>query len=261
MTVKHVLLSSAALLMSASVAFAAYDPAAESREREITRQLNQQQAREAQSALERYEQSMQGRATDDARAQMDETLKSSATPTEIMPDTYSSNGATDYFDDDDTDTLGSSVENSDYYAAADGSRSSRTDSGYMSDSRDMVTRQATDEETDMASDSRVTTPENYADDELDVRGTGIGLQEVVRPQATLRDVKVETSDGEAVGEVQTVILGDAGTPSRLIIDAESLLGDAEPIEIDASQFVYDPDRNVLVTDLTANEIQNMAFAE
>jgi hypothetical protein len=261
------------LCLSASTAFAAYDPSAETREREITRNLNQEQLASARSDLDRYEPSwsevrpaptpVPQPADDATREPMDE-MTSTMPPSPISPQGYEPNpGVTDRSNYEVGSAGNDIYDSSDNYSSADGSRSSRTDSGFMSDTRSTVTRQATEDEVDRGYyASRQTGLEDMrVDDDVVNPGAGISLSEVVRPQATLPDVRVETSRGERVGEVQTVLLDSDGVPSILIIEADELLDDEPPIRLEASQFLYDPDRNIVVTDLSTTEIQNMAMAE
>jgi hypothetical protein len=273
MKIKYIVMSSAAVFLSASAAFAAYDPSAETREREITRNLNQEQLATARSDLDRYERSqsemrpapaaMPDPADDATRQHMDE-MTSTMPPSPISPEGYEPNpGVTDRSNYE-VGSVGNDIyDSSDNYSSADGSRSSRTDSGFMSDTRSTVTRQATEDEVDRGyyASSRASIEDTRIDDDVVNPGAGISLSEVVRPQATLPDVKVETSRGERVGEVQTVLLDSEGRPSILIIEADELLNDEPPIRLEASRFLYDPDRNVVVTDLSTTEIQNMAMAE
>lgn len=101
-----------------------------------------------------------------------------------------------------------------------------------------------------------------ADIPEDMKIADVLLTEVTDPKATLAEAKVETTSGDPIGEVQTIVVGSDGKASSIVVEASGFLGvDEEPVQIGANEFTYVPERNVLVTDLTKTEIANLAMAE
>lgn len=84
------------------------------------------------------------------------------------------------------------------------------------------------------------------------------LDSVSNPPQTLANASVETSNGQAVGAVQRVITDAAGKAKTVVV---ALLGKASRlVAIAANQLTFDQSRDVVVAQLSADEIQNLPMA-
>lgn len=82
----------------------------------------------------------------------------------------------------------------------------------------------------------------------------VPLTDIDNAASTMISAQVETEDGIPVGEVRNVVTDDEGKASAVVLEASN---DDRFIKIDANQFVYKPDRNILVTSLSSDDIDNM----
>lgn len=81
----------------------------------------------------------------------------------------------------------------------------------------------------------------------------VSLDAVANPPQTLANASVETSTGQAIGAVQKVVTGSDGKTQALDV---ALLGpQSKIVSIDATQLSYDQSRNVVVAQLSADQIQ------
>ena len=86
----------------------------------------------------------------------------------------------------------------------------------------------------------------------------VALSAITNPPQTLANASVETAQGQAVGAVQKVVTGSDGKTQALDV---SLLGSSSKIvSIDAAQLSYDQSRNVVVAQLSADQIQALPAA-
>ncbi|HVU20272.1 MAG TPA: hypothetical protein VHE09_06030 [Rhizomicrobium sp.] len=84
------------------------------------------------------------------------------------------------------------------------------------------------------------------------------LDSVSNPPQTLANASVETSNGQAVGAVQRVITDAAGKAKTVVV---ALLGKASHlVAIAANQLTFDQSRDVVVAQLSADEIQSLPMA-
>lgn len=81
----------------------------------------------------------------------------------------------------------------------------------------------------------------------------VSLAQVANSPQTLANASVETANGQAIGAVQKVVTGVDGKAQTLDI---ALLGaESKIVAIDAAQLSYDQSRNVVVAQLSADQIQ------
>jgi len=84
------------------------------------------------------------------------------------------------------------------------------------------------------------------------------LDSISNPPQTLANASVETSNGQAVGAVQRVITDAAGKAKTVVV---ALLGKASRlVAIAANQLTFDQSRNVVVAQLSADQIDNLPMA-
>ena len=86
-------------------------------------------------------------------------------------------------------------------------------------------------------------------------GTGgtIALSMIANPPQTLANASVETSTGQAIGAVQKVVIDGNGKAQT--VDVALLGPQSKIVAIDAAKLTYDQSRNVVVAQLSADEIQ------
>lgn len=81
----------------------------------------------------------------------------------------------------------------------------------------------------------------------------VSLAQIANPPQTLANASVETSNGQAIGAVQKVVTGGDGKAQSVDI---ALLGpQSKIVSIDANQLSFDQSRNVVVAQLSADQIQ------
>jgi hypothetical protein len=84
------------------------------------------------------------------------------------------------------------------------------------------------------------------------------LDSVKNSPETLANASVETSNGQAIGAVQRVITDAAGNAKTVVV---SLLGKASRlVAIAANQLTFDQSRNVVVAQMSADQIDNLPMA-
>jgi hypothetical protein len=81
------------------------------------------------------------------------------------------------------------------------------------------------------------------------------LDTVANPPQTLANANVETSNGQAIGAVQKVVVGADGKAS--LVDVALRANPGKIVEIDAGSLSYDQSRNVVVTQLNSDQINAM----
>ncbi len=90
---------------------------------------------------------------------------------------------------------------------------------------------------------------------------GLNGVDVPNPAATLSTASVKTSDGQAVGEVRSVVVGPNGKANAVIVEVGGFLNVGErAVAIDAKTFTYLKDRNILVASLSKADIEKMPVA-
>jgi hypothetical protein len=86
----------------------------------------------------------------------------------------------------------------------------------------------------------------------------VSLDTVANSSQTLANASVETNDGQAVGAVQKVVTDGSGKAQT--VDVALLGSQSKTVAIDATQLSYDQQRNVVVAQLTADQIQALPSA-
>ncbi|MBV9992295.1 MAG: hypothetical protein JOZ72_13505 [Alphaproteobacteria bacterium] len=86
----------------------------------------------------------------------------------------------------------------------------------------------------------------------------VTLAQIANPPQTLVNASVETNNGQAVGAVQKVVTGTDGKAQAL--DVALLGAQSKIVAIDANQLSYDQSRNVVVAQLSADQIQALPAA-
>jgi len=86
----------------------------------------------------------------------------------------------------------------------------------------------------------------------------VSLTALANPPQTLANASVETSNGQAVGAVQKVVTGTDGKAQA--VDVALLGAQSKTVSIDATQLAYDQSRNVVVAQLSADQIQALPAA-
>jgi hypothetical protein len=86
----------------------------------------------------------------------------------------------------------------------------------------------------------------------------VSLDSVSNPPQTLANASVETRNGQAIGAVQRVILNAGGKAQTVVV---ALLGKASRmVAIAANQLTFDQSRNVVVAQLSADQINSLPMA-
>jgi hypothetical protein len=91
-----------------------------------------------------------------------------------------------------------------------------------------------------------------------VAGGTVALSAIANPPQTLANASVETSSGQAVGAVQKVVTGADGKAQAL--DVALLGAQSKIVAIDAAQLSYDQSRNVVIAQLSTEQIQALPAA-
>lgn len=87
---------------------------------------------------------------------------------------------------------------------------------------------------------------------------GLMLNDVPNPATTLSTAAVKTANGEALGEVRSVIVGPNGKVTAIIVDVGGFLNVGERgVSIDAAAFTYLKDRNILVANVDKAAVEKM----
>lgn len=82
--------------------------------------------------------------------------------------------------------------------------------------------------------------------------TGISLTDVPNARSEFQSATIETRNGEEIGTVQSVDLNSDGTARAVRADV-----DGRQVSIDSNDLVYVKQNKALVTDLTKPEIENL----
>ncbi len=86
----------------------------------------------------------------------------------------------------------------------------------------------------------------------------MALSAVSDPKDTLTKAKVEDAAGNSVGSVDDVTFNKAGKPTSLKVDVGGFLGVGDKdVAMKASAFKFDPDRKVLITTMTKDQIKKL----
>ena len=86
----------------------------------------------------------------------------------------------------------------------------------------------------------------------------ISLNAVSDPKDTLTKAKVEDAGGNSVGSVDDVTIDKKGKPASLKVDVGGFLGvGGKDVAMKASSFKFDPDRKVLITSMTKDQIKKL----
>lgn len=81
----------------------------------------------------------------------------------------------------------------------------------------------------------------------------VSLAQIANPPQTLMNASVETVNGQAVGAVQKVVTDGSGKAQAVTV---ALLGaQSKIVSLEANQVKYDQSRNVVVAQLSADQIQ------
>src|SRR6267142_1715874 len=86
----------------------------------------------------------------------------------------------------------------------------------------------------------------------------ISLSAVSDPKDSLTKAKVVDASGNSVGSVDDVMFDKKGKPASLKVDVGGFLGVGDKdVAMKASAFKFDPDRKVLVTTMTKDQIKKL----
>jgi sporulation protein YlmC with PRC-barrel domain len=86
----------------------------------------------------------------------------------------------------------------------------------------------------------------------------LALSAVSNPKDTLTKAKVVDAAGNSIGSVDDVMFDKKGKPTSLKVDVGGFLGVGDKdVAMKASAFKFDPDRKVLVTNMTKGQIQKL----
>jgi len=87
---------------------------------------------------------------------------------------------------------------------------------------------------------------------------GLSAKDVPNPATTLSTASVKTSDGQALGEVRSVVVGPDGKATAIIVEVGGFLNVGERgVSIDATKFTYLKDRNILVAAVAKSDVEKM----
>jgi len=86
----------------------------------------------------------------------------------------------------------------------------------------------------------------------------VALSAVSNPKATLATAEIKNRKGQALGEVKAVDVATDGKVKAVKADVGGFLGVGErEVSLDARNLVYLKDRNLIVTDMTKPQIENL----
>jgi PRC-barrel domain len=87
---------------------------------------------------------------------------------------------------------------------------------------------------------------------------GLGAKDVPNPATTLSTASVKTTDGQALGEVRSVVVGPDGKASAVVVEVGGFLNVGERgVSIDATKLTYLKDRNILVAALAKSDVEKL----
>jgi len=88
--------------------------------------------------------------------------------------------------------------------------------------------------------------------------SAVPLTKVSNPVNTLATAKVDDRAGHIIGPVKSVVTGKAGAPTAIHVDVGGWLGVGERVvSMDAKNFTYITNRNILLTTMTKAEVQKL----
>lgn len=88
--------------------------------------------------------------------------------------------------------------------------------------------------------------------------SGVNGENVPDPEATLATAAVKTSNGDAVGEVRSVIVGPDRKADAVIVEVGGFLNVGErAVAIEANKLTYLKERNILVASLAKADIEKL----
>jgi hypothetical protein len=116
------------------------------------------------------------------------------------------------------------------------------DTGYQTDAREMDERVAQSEK---PGDQHMTTP---LPPTTGTEANAVTLSQVDQPDKTLVNAPVESKDGRKIGEVAQVKLDANGKASEVV------LNDRNGTRLAAGELVFQPDRGVLITQLSPSDL-------
>ena len=86
----------------------------------------------------------------------------------------------------------------------------------------------------------------------------MSLSAVTDPKDTLMKAKVVDAKGNEIGSVDDVMFDKKGKPASLKVDVGGFLGVGDKdVAMKASALKFDPDRKVLVTNMTKDQIKKL----
>ena len=86
----------------------------------------------------------------------------------------------------------------------------------------------------------------------------MALSAVSNPKDALMKAKIEDTHGNSVGSVDDVSFDKQGKPTSLKVDVGGFLGVGDKdVAMKASAFKFDPDRKVLITSMTKDQIKKL----
>lgn len=101
-------------------------------------------------------------------------------------------------------------------------------------------------------DQAVAPDEQFTADEL---AAGVAASSVTAPATTFSTSIVKTRAGDALGEVRSVNVGPSDRAASVNVEVGGFLGiDEHVVTIDSSRLIYLADRNVLVADISKDEV-------
>lgn len=101
-------------------------------------------------------------------------------------------------------------------------------------------------------DQAIAPDETFTADEL---AKGVAASSVTAPATTFSTSIVKTRAGDALGEVRSVNVGPSDHAASINVEVGGFLGiDEHVVTIDASRFTYLAERNVLVADISKDEV-------
>lgn len=86
----------------------------------------------------------------------------------------------------------------------------------------------------------------------------VPLSSIDHPAEELRDAAVKNTAGEALGEVDSVVLNTDGSPQAVNVEVGGFLGVGERVvPLKATQMVYLEQRDILVTTASKAEVESL----
>jgi hypothetical protein len=91
---------------------------------------------------------------------------------------------------------------------------------------------------------------------------GVSAEQVSEPEKTLATASVRTSNGEALGEVRSIVVGPDGKADAVIVEVGGFLNIGErAVSIEANKFTYLKDRNILVAAVVKADVEKLPAVE